>query len=36
MVMLLPINPVVRLNPDLLNIESFSPFGVEPNEFKSI
>lgn len=35
MVMLLPINPeVVRANPDLLNNETFSPFDVEPKEFR--
>jgi len=37
MVMLLPIEPdVVRLNPELLNIDTFSPFGVKPQDFKTI
>ena len=36
MVMLLPISPdVVRTNPDLLNNETFSPFDVEPKEFRN-
>ena len=36
MVMLLPINPeIVRLDPNLLNIDTFSPFGSQPEEFKS-
>ena len=34
--MLLPINPdVVRTDPDLLNNETFSPFDVEPEEFRN-
>jgi len=37
MVMLLPIDPeVVRLNPEMLNLDTFSPFGANPQDFKKI